>query len=202
MTTLPILLLAAGQSRRMRGRDKLMEEIDGEPLLRRMARRACAAGLGPVIVALPPAPHPRHGALDGLPVTPVPVPNAAEGLSASLKRAVAALPPDTAAAMILLGDLPDVTTGDLQAVAQAVDTQSKVLIWRGATAGGQPGHPVVISRDLFPELTALRGDGGAQEVIRRHTDRLALIPLPGRHALHDLDTPEDWAAWRAARTPQ
>jgi len=199
MTDLPILLLAAGQSRRMGGRDKLMEDVDGQPLLRRMAQRACAAGIGPVIVALPPAPHARYAALDGLPVTPVEVPDAAEGISASLKRALSAAPDAARAVMILLADLPDILSEDIRCVAQDVDLNHKHCIFRGATAAGAPGHPVVLSRALFPELMALTGDSGAQSVIRRHADKVRLVPLPGRHALRDLDTPEDWAAWRADR---
>ncbi|WP_370741664.1 NTP transferase domain-containing protein, partial [Pseudooceanicola lipolyticus] len=49
---MPILLLAAGQSARMRGRDKLMERVEGRPLIRRQADIARAATSGPVIVAL------------------------------------------------------------------------------------------------------------------------------------------------------
>ena len=199
MKDLPILLLAAGQSRRMRGRDKLMEDVDGAPLLRRMAQRACAAGIGPVIVALPPAPHSRHTALDGLPVVPVAVPDAADGLSASLKRALAAVPETAEAVMILLADLPEILTDDIRMIFQSIDTTGNTLIWRGATEEGRPGHPVVLSRALFPDLAALSGDAGAQAVIRRHADRVTLVPLPGQHALRDLDTPEDWASWRANR---
>jgi len=201
MSDLPILLLAAGQSRRMRGRDKLMEEIDGVPLLRRVAGRACDAGIGPVLVALPPAPHPRHDALAGLPITPVPVPDAALGLSASLKRALAVVPAQAQAAMILLADLPEISAQDIRIVAQSVEIKPSNLIWRGAAEDGKPGHPVVVARALFAELSRLSGDTGAQAVIRRHADQVALVPLPGRHALCDLDTPEDWDAWRAAQAP-
>lgn len=192
---LPILLLAAGQSRRMRGRDKLLAPVDGQPLLRRMAERALAARLGPVLVALPIAPHPRYGVIDGLAITPVAVPDAAEGMSASLRRGLAALPPSAPAVMILLADLPDLTVDDLRSVAKAFDPKSKNMIWRG-TSAGQPGHPVILSRALFPELSSLSGDTGAQPVLRRHKDRVALVPLPGDHAMCDLDTPEAWTAWR------
>ncbi|HCE71744.1 MAG TPA: 4-diphosphocytidyl-2C-methyl-D-erythritol synthase [Ruegeria sp.] len=195
MDIIPILLLAAGQSRRMGGADKLMQEIDGMPLLRRTALRAIP--VAPVIAALPPAPHPRHGALVGLTLDIVEVPDAAEGMNASLRRAVAALPPETPAAMILLADLPDLTESDLNTVRRAVDFSQKNLIWRGATEDGQPGHPVVFHRCLFPQLLALRGDQGAQPLVRDHADRVALVPLPGQHARTDLDTPEAWADWRA-----
>ena len=89
--SLPVILLAAGASSRMRGRDKLMEDVDGQPLLRRQTR--LAQSVGPVTVALPPAPHPRYTALTGLDIAPLPIPDAAEGMGASLRRAFADLPP-------------------------------------------------------------------------------------------------------------
>ena len=196
MPMIPILLLAAGASSRMGGTDKLMTPVHGQPLLRRSAKVACAAGNGPVLVALPPAPHPRHGALDGLDLIPVEVGNAAEGMNASLRALLAAIPGPADAVMVLLADLPDLTAEDLNLVLQSVDTTSETLIWRGVNAAGKPGHPVVFSARLVPELAALTGDGGAQSVVRRHRDHVALIPLPNDHALHDLDTPEDWAAWQ------
>ncbi|NDW43918.1 NTP transferase domain-containing protein [Ruegeria sp. PrR005] len=197
MDKIPILLLAAGQSRRMGGADKLMQEIDGEPLLRRSASIAMTAG--PVIAALPPAPHPRHGALAGLDIEIVEVPDAAEGMNASLRRAVAALPPQAPAAMVLLADLPDLTAQDLSHVLAAIDFSSNNLVWRGATEDGRPGHPVVFHCALFPELLALTGDGGAQSVAQAYKDRQMLVPLPGQNARTDLDTPEAWADWRAKR---
>ncbi len=197
MTRIPILLLAAGRSSRMGGADKLLQVVDGAPLLRRAARIALDAG--PVWVALPPAPHPRYTALAGLDLMTVPVPDAEEGMNASLRRAVFSLPKDTLAAMVLLADLPDLTTEDLAKVMRAVDPGSAIRIWRGATEDGAPGHPVVFHHALFPELLALEGDAGAQSVVARHKDRLRLVPLPGQHARLDLDTPEAWTAWRKAR---
>ncbi|MEX0348445.1 MAG: NTP transferase domain-containing protein [Paracoccaceae bacterium] len=195
MTSIPIILLAAGASRRMEGADKLMRCIDGEPLLRRTARRALS--VGPLYVALPPEPHPRHAAIADLDAHIVPIPDAAEGMNASLRGAVAALPPTVPAAMVLLADLPDLTEEDLKVILQAVDTKSKNLIWRGATDDGAPGHPVVFARSLFPELLALTGDAGAQGVARSHADRTVCIRLPGSNARQDLDTEQDWADWLA-----
>jgi CTP:molybdopterin cytidylyltransferase MocA len=43
----------------------------------------------------------------------------------------------------------------------------------------------------------LNGDRGARIVLEGETVRV--LPLPGRRAVTDLDTPEDWEAWRAGR---
>ncbi len=197
MSSIPIILLAAGQSRRMRGIDKLLQQVDGTPLLRRSAQ--IALGAGPVIVALPPEPHDRYAALDGLPVELVPVPDAAEGMNASLRTAMQHLPDDSPAVVVLLADLPDLTAQDIKKVIHSIENKGKSTIHRGATFDGNPGHPVAFDRSLFAELSALRGDEGAQTVVRRHKAHVKLIPLEGNRARLDLDTPEAWARWRANR---
>jgi CTP:molybdopterin cytidylyltransferase MocA len=199
MKDFPLILLAAGASSRMGGRDKLLEEIAGEPLLRRLARRARAATAGPLIVALPPPPHPRYQVLAGLELLCLPVMAAAEGMNASLRTAVAALPEGCPWAMVLLADLPELETADLQKVAAAVAPETGKRIWRGATESGKPGHPIVFHRDLFDQIRGLTGDGGARSVVAAAGDRVQLVPLEGERARTDLDTPEAWAAWRAKR---
>jgi len=183
---LPIIVLAAGQSSRMRGRDKLMEEVDARPLLRRQAEMARAITRGPVIIALPPRPHPRYAALAGLDVTLCEVADAAEGMNASLRTAFGALPAGARAAMMLLADLPELTEDDLRIVAQSIDTNSETLVWRGATSDGKPGHPIVFAAALFPAFATLRGDGGGREVVAQAAGRVELIPLPDQRARRAL----------------
>lgn len=197
MSAIPTILLAAGQSRRMGGADKLMQKIDGIPLLRRSAITALTAG--PVIIALPPKPHPRYGALSGLDAQIVPIPDAMEGMNASLRGALAHVGPKAPAAMVMLADLPDLSPADLAAVLAARQDNPDFLIWRGATRAGKPGHPVLFDRSLFSALSQLTGDAGAQSVVRAHIDRVRTIPLPGQNALADLDTSEDWAKWHQSR---
>jgi len=123
----------------------------------------------------------------------------AEGMSASLRRGLQALPHGVKAAMVLLADLPEVTTSDIRTVLDAVDVASPMRIWRATTEDGAPGHPIVFAAALFDPLKALTGDSGGAEVIKAHPQHITLVPLPSQNARLDLDTPEDWAAWRAAQ---
>lgn len=192
---LPVLILAAGASSRMGGADKLMQRVDGRPLIRRQADIALDSRLGPVLVTLPAGRHPREEALQGLDLRIVHVADAAEGMNASLRAGLAELPVCDAV-MILLADLPDLTENDLKTVAQAVDINSDILVWRGASHDGKPGHPVVFGADLFPALRALSGDGGGREAVALAGDRVRLVPLPGDRARADLDTKDAWDDWR------
>ncbi|MDR7125352.1 nucleotidyltransferase family protein [Pseudotabrizicola sp. 4114] len=193
---LHILILAAGNSTRMRGGDKLMELVGGQPLLRQLAGRAVATGL-PVTVALPPDRPARNAALDGLALTRLTVPDAGQGMATTLRAGLTGLPPQ-AAVMLLLADLPELTAADLSLMAAAhASTPDQIL--RATDAAGQPGHPVIFPPWARADLTGLSGDDGARQVLKAHADRLRLIALPGQHATTDLDTPEDWARWRSGR---
>lgn len=197
--SMPIIILAAGASRRMQGRDKLLEDVDGQPILRQQALKAVAVTSGPVLIALPPEPHARYAALEGLDVQNLPVPDAREGMNASLRTAFGALPNGSPCAMLLLADLPDLTADDLRCVADAVDLGSDMLVWRGVTQSGAAGHPVVFHADLFGAIAALKGDAGAADVMAQAAGRICKVPLADDRARRDLDTPEDWQAWRAGQ---
>jgi len=183
----------------MRGADKLLQDVDGVALLRRQA--LMALGLSDdVRITLPPRPHPRYDVLDDLPVQRVEVAEAAEGMGASLRTIFATLDADVTRAMLLLADLPDITEGDLRAVIDATKTHPHALIWRGATSGGAGGHPMIFSKVLFAEFQSLTGDSGGNSIVAKAGDAVHHVPLPGDRARRDLDTPEDWAAWREARS--
>ena len=195
-----IVVLAAGASSRMQGRDKLMEEVDGMPLLHRQVSRAVATGCE-VLVTLPPAPHARYTAVADLGAITVPVLDAAEGMNASLRAGLRAVPACAQAVMLLLADMPDITTEDMNTVLQAVDTGSEIRVWRAVTQTGEAGHPIVFHRSLLPELMALGGDQGGGAVAKAHRAQTVNIALPDAHARTDLDTPEAWATWRLGRKP-
>ena len=82
MDPVAILIPAAGFGTRMRGADKLLQDVGGLPLIRRQAQRALAAG-DHVVVTLPSTDSPRAQALSGLPIRMVEVPDAADLLNDS-----------------------------------------------------------------------------------------------------------------------
>ncbi len=194
---IPILILAAGGSTRMRGKDKLLEDVGGQPLLRRQVRRAIATG-HPVFVALPGPNHPREDAISDLDVTTLVVPEAAEGMSGTMRGAMAQLPGHDAF-MMLLGDLVAIDTDDMQAVFAAHNANPDHVIWRGATQGGKPGHPIIFDGSLRLAFKDLSGDSGGETLVKPHASQTHLTRFSDDRARYDLDTPEDWAKWR--RTP-
>lgn len=185
-----IVVLAAGASRRMGGRDKLLEEIDGTPLILRAVRAACATV--PEVVVTLPSGSPRGAWLTDTPARRIEVADCA--MSASIRAGVAACAAD--AVLLHLADMPEI---DAPALARLVSAwrASDTDILRATDADGTPGQPVIFARRHVPALLALRGDIGARAIVAAHP--VETCALPGQAATTDLDTPEGWAAWRAAR---
>ncbi len=194
MTT-PILLLAAGSASRMRGGDKLLEDVHGAPCLQVMAKRALATGQ-PVLVTMPSLNHPRAACLTGLELSVIEVPNADLGMSHSLQRGVAALPNNAKAVMILPADMPDITTDDMNEMLDAFVVTNATAM-RATTQDGATGHPTLVGMNLFEQFQKLTGDKGANAILSALGDSLMLHALKGDCARIKMDTPEDWSAWRA-----
>ncbi|SDZ88532.1 NTP transferase domain-containing protein [Rubrimonas cliftonensis] len=193
------LLLAAGASRRMAGRDKLMEEIDGAPQIVRAARALLDSRADMVIAVVGPADAARRAALEGLGVRVVENPLAAEGMAASIRAGLAAAPAEADAVLLALADMPEIGPAHVDRLIAAFDPEEGRAICRAATASGAPGHPVLFGRRFFETLGRLEGDAGARAVLAEHADLVELVATPGEAAAVDLDTPEAWAAWRAGR---
>jgi len=191
------ILLAAGSATRM-GRNKLLLELAGEPLVRRAARRALEAGLGPLLVVLGHEAELVREALSGLPCRFVQNPDWRQGQSTSVSAGAAAVPPDAEAAVVLLADMPFVDAAAIRAVTSRWRETGAPLV--SCRYGGVPAPPTLYCRPLLAELQGGHGEGRGREVVRRHGDRAAWVDLPAG-ALADVDAPEDLEAAREALEP-
>jgi molybdenum cofactor cytidylyltransferase len=182
------IVLAAGGSARM-GRNKLLFPLSGETVLRRAVRRATAAGFDPVVVVLGHEAGRAQAELAGLACRTVVNPDWADGINRSLRTGLADLPTETRAAVVMLADMPFVTTEMLRTLVQR---------WRDGTAplvisdyDGVNAPPMLYGRALFPELQAMEGEGCGRQVVRQHREEAVAVTWPAA-ALADLDLPEDY----------
>ncbi len=187
--SLAALVLAAGRSTRMGGSNKLLAEIGGRPLVRIAVEQALASRARPVIVVTGHQRERVEAALAGLDVTFVHNPDYADGMSTSVKAGIAAVPADADGAIVCLGDMPQVDATLIDRLLAAFDPEQGALAVV-PTMDGKRGNPVVWSRRFFPELTALGGDVGARHLIASYPEAVAEVPVAGRGALVDVDTPD------------
>ena len=184
------LVLAAGRSSRMAPRNKLLEPIGDEPMVRHVAATALAGGAQPVIVVTGHEAAAVADALRGLDVTIVANPDYADGLSTSLRAGLRALPGGIGGALILLGDMPEVETSVLVALMAAFTDASAICV---PVLHGRRGNPVLWGSAYFAEMMQLTGDSGAKPLMARHETRLIEVEVATDSIFEDVDAPEDLA---------
>ena len=191
------LILAGGAGLRFGsggGEGKLMADLAGAPVIRRVAERVCGAGFREVVVATGAEGASLRSALEGLACRIVAAPDWAEGMGATLRTGIAALADDAQGVCVFLGDMPLVPAALCQALVEAAGAAGYAARPRVA---GQPGHPVAFTRAAFPDLARLTGDTGAAALLAARRD-VAYVETAERGALADIDTPADLAAARRA----
>ena len=188
--TAAAIILAAGASRRM-GRNKMLLRIEGESLVRRAVTRAASAGLAPLIVVVGHESESVQAELAGLACRFVLNPDYTGPTSQSLHRGLEAIPDASEAAIVILADMPFVTTDMLVALAAVGRNDPAPLA--ASRYGDVLAPPLLFRRSLFAELFAWHGEGCGKQVFLTHRREAVILDWP-EEALADLDTPEDLAA--------
>ena len=190
------VVLAAGASTRL-GRPKQLVMFDEEPLVRRAARAAVAAGARPVVVVLGAHAALISRALDGVEGVEV-VAHAGwhDGMGSTLAAGLRALdlrhegtPLD--GVLLTVCDQPLVDAAALGTLLRAFDGPGAVV---AAAYAGTVGVPAVVGRAHLDALRALGGDVGAGRWLRAHA--ALVIPVPLAAAARDIDTDDDIVALR------
>jgi molybdenum cofactor cytidylyltransferase len=181
------IVLAAGASTRL-GRNKLFIDLEGESLLRRAVRRVSAAGLDPVIVVLGHEAERARQELAGLNCMPVLNTEYLRGVNSSVRAGIAPLS-QSAAAVVVLADMPFVTSEMIATLADRYHTSTAPLVI--SDYGGVNAPPMLYDRSLFDELLSMEGEGCGKQVVKRHREEAIAVSWPSERLL-DLDVPDDY----------
>jgi molybdenum cofactor cytidylyltransferase len=187
------LVMAAGQSRRMGAENKLLADVKGTPMVRRVLDQVVASDAGPIAVVLGHEPERVKECLSGSDITPditfVENPDFEQGLSTSLIRGLEVLPDDIDGVVICLGDMPRVASDDINRLIAAFSPIEGRAICV-PTHRGKRGNPVLWSHRFFDEMRHLHGDVGARHLIGEYADVVAEIEMEADGVLLDVDTPK------------
>ncbi len=191
------IVLAAGKSSRMAPANKLFVQIDGRSLIEHAVAAATGSQAATTVVVLGNEADRVRAILAGRAATLVDNPDYASGLASSLRAGLAAVPADCEGAVVLLADMPGVTSAHVDRLIAAFSPLEGRAICVAAR-NGKRGNPVLWAQRFFAEMAALEGDQGARGLVRRHEESVCEVDMPDDGVLTDLDTPEALGAYRAA----
>jgi molybdenum cofactor cytidylyltransferase len=188
--TIAALVLAAGRSRRMAPHNKLLiTDKAGKPMIARVVDNVLSSNARPILVVLGHQAEQIEHALGGRPVRYVHAQDYAEGLSASLKAGIAAIPPECQAALVCLGDMPLVTGRMIDRLLSMYDPEEGRMIVL-PTFRGKQGNPMLWDRRYFQEILSITGDSGARFLVGKHAEAVVEVEMADDAVLRDFDTTE------------
>jgi molybdenum cofactor cytidylyltransferase len=190
-----LMVLAAGLSTRF-GRNKLVELVDGVPIVARVVRAGQAAGLKNTVVVTG---HERESVLKALaPLSfeEIHNPDYFQGMSTSIRAGVGYLKDKARAIVISPGDMAFTEARLFEVVlAEFARSPNAIVV---ATYKGRSGHPILFNESTFEDLMKITEEKrGMKEVVQANRENTTYVETSTPRALLDIDYEEDFA--RAAK---
>jgi molybdenum cofactor cytidylyltransferase len=180
------LILAAGKSTRLGASTKQLLPWRGTTLLEWVVRQVERSPLDEVLVVLGHQSEEVRRRVSLVRSRFVEASDFSEGCSASIRNGLRAVSAESEAAVLILGDQPEIDVAAITAVVEGWEKLRSPVV--RISYRGHSGHPVLVSRSIFPQIEALRGDKGVWKLLEAHPEWIREFEL-------DLPLPRDVNRW-------
>ncbi|MHB8960744.1 MAG: nucleotidyltransferase family protein [Candidatus Limnocylindrales bacterium] len=189
------VVLAAGAATRF-GSNKLLAPMNGRPLLQHALDAVAAAGVDDVVVVLGTEADAVEAAMAWRGERRVVNERPQDGLSSSLRVGLDAAVevPGAEAALVVLGDQPQLRPGVVRAILTVASSPAAAhaQFVRPRYAADAAPNPVLVRRSAWALAAGLDGDWGLGPLMANRPDHVVEVPVEGANP--DIDTPADLAA--------
>jgi molybdenum cofactor cytidylyltransferase len=184
------IILAAGQSKRM-GQPKMLLPWGSSTVIEHVITTFLNAGIEDLIVVTGGAREQVEPLISQYPVRKVHNHDYATGeMLSSIQCALRAMPNMAQAALIGLGDQPQVQERSVRSICEEFrDRQSRLIV---PSFQMRRGHPWLVARSLWEEILALKPPESLRDFLNRHAQEIHYVIVDTQSVLADLDTPEDY----------
>ena len=184
-------ILAAGQSSRMKNRNKLLLPINEVPMISHVCNTVLTAGLNPVVVVT---------GCDNKLVTQA-IPSAINeiiynshwqsGMASSIYCGISALSKNIDGNMIVLGDMPMISKYTLDfLIDEFIVHDGDHIIY--PIYEKRQANPVIFPKKYFQEILASTGDRGCKKVLKQYPDDAVGVSIDSPEVVFDCDNEDDY----------
>ena len=185
------ILLAAGQSKRMDGENKLTKEIQGSPLLKHSVKNILASSIDELIVVLGHQKEIIEELIDKKEkIKCVFNKNFESGMASSIKIGLDNLSEKTEAFFICLGDMPMVNHDIYNQLIESKDNKEIIV----PTYKGHQGNPVLFDRSLKETVMNITGDVGAKKILELNKDKILNLEINDQSITKGFNTQGDFSS--------
>lgn len=192
-----VVILAAGSARRMIGSNKLLEPLNGLPMIEHVVRSALSSRADYVAVVTGHDAKFIEKRLEKYDVKIVRNPDYVSGVLGSIRLGLAVLPPDIVGAVVLPADMPAFTEEYIDKLIDAFDFKSKRPPVVLPSFNSVRHNPVLWPRDLFKVVKIVPEDSHWTPALIEHSDYIKEIVLKDDLPLTDINTHGDLEKYKA-----
>ena len=183
------ILLAAGQSKRMNGENKLIKEIQGIPLIKHSVKNILFSSVDELIVVLGYQKEIIEKLIDkNKKIKFVFNKDFESGLASSIKAGLNHLSKNTEAFFICLGDMPMVNHNIYNQLIKSKDSK-KIIV---PTYKEQQGNPVLFDNSMKEKVLDIKGDVGAKKILELNKDKILNLEINDQSIARGFDTQDDF----------
>jgi molybdenum cofactor cytidylyltransferase len=184
------IILAAGQSKRM-GQPKMLLPWGNLTVIEHVVITFLNAGVEAIVVVTGAAQEQVENVVKRYPVRRIHNRDYASGeMLSSLQCGIREMSPHAQAALIGLGDQPQVQARSVRAICDAYETSQSSLIVPSFQM--KRGHPWLVARPLWSEVLSLKPPETPRNFLNKYSSAIQYVNLDTPSILADLDTPEDY----------
>jgi len=185
------ILLAAGQSKRMNGENKLTKKIQGNPLIKLSVKNILASSTNELIIVLGYQKEIIEKLIDkNEKIKFVFNKNFESGMASSIKTGLNNLSEKTEAFFICLGDMPMVSHDIYDQLIKSKDKKEIIV----PTYKGQQGNPVLFNKSMKEKVIDISGDVGAKKILELNKDKILNLEINDQSITKGFNTQDDFSS--------
>ena len=183
------ILLAAGQSKRMNGENKLTKEIQGIPLIKHSVKNILASSIDELIIVLGHQKETIEKLINKNEKIKFAFNKGFEsGMASSIKAGLNHLSKNTEAFFICLGDMPMVNSDIYNQLIKS-RSQKDILV---PTYKNQQGNPVLFNKLMKEKIMTITGDVGAKKILESNKDKILDLEINDQSIIKNFNTLDDF----------
>ena len=185
------ILLAAGQSKRMDGENKLTKEIQGVPLIKHSVKNILASSIDELIIVLGYQKEIIEKLIDkNNKIKFVFNKDFESGMASSIKTGLDNLSEKTEAFFICLGDMPMVNHNIYNQLIKSKNNKEIIV----PTYKGQQGNPVLFFKSIKEKIMTIQGDVGAKRILELNKDKILNLEINNQSIVKGFNTQGDFSS--------
>ena len=183
------ILLAAGQSKRMNGKNKLTKEIQGIPLIKHSVKNILASSVNELIVVLGHQKKIIEKLIDkNKRIKIVFNKDFESGMASSIKTGLNNLSEKIEAFFICLGDMPMINQDVYNQLIRSRNSKEIIV----PTYKGQQGNPILFSKSMKSIIISIEGDIGAKKILEQNKDKILKVKIDDINITKDFNTKDNF----------